>query len=283
MHENKKKVGLALGSGGVKGLAHVGVIKALNRHNIRIDYIAGASIGAWVGAHYAIYKNIDKLETFTIGKKKEKLHSMFELTLKGGFIKGDKIEHLFEQWLGDTEFKDTLIPLKIVATELLSGKEIVLSEGKIAPAVRASMGVPSVFAPYKYLEMILIDGGVCNPVPADVVRKMGADVVISVNLDNYRLDELFEKKDVNSITHVTSRSIDLLRHYLAKHCVKTSDVVIEPENAHEALAKWRNYFTHDIGNEHLRLGEEATEKILPQINALLKSQIKPMTADSKNQ
>ena len=194
MNNNRKTVGLALGSGGIKGLAHVGAIKALKRHNIPIDYIAGTSIGAWVGAHYAIYKDIKKLETFTLGKKKEKLHSMFELTLKGGFIKGNKVQHLFEQWLEDAEFQNAQIPLRIVATELINGGEIVFSTGKIAPALRASMGVPSIFAPFEYNDMILVDGGICNPVPADIVRKMGADIVISVNLDNYRLKNLFEKK-----------------------------------------------------------------------------------------
>ncbi len=278
MNNIRNTVGLALGSGGIKGLAHVGAIKALTRHNIPIDYIAGTSIGAWVGAHYAIYKDIEKLETYTIGKKKEKLHSMFELTLKGGFIKGNKMEQLFEQWLGDTGFQGTRIPLRIIATELTSGKEIVFSTGKIAPAVRASMGVPSIFAPFEYNGMLLVDGGICNPVPADVVRKMGADIIISINLDNYRLEGLFNKKEVNSIASVSSRSINLMQHYLAKHCMRSSDVVIEPENSHEELAAWKNYFTHDIGHQHVQLGETATEEKIPQIKQLLYGQVTSATA-----
>ncbi|NOY69355.1 MAG: patatin-like phospholipase family protein [Deltaproteobacteria bacterium] len=271
MTENKKTIGLALGSGGIKGLAHVGVIKTLARHNIPIDFIAGTSIGAWVGAHYAICKNIEKLEIYTIGKKKEKLHSMFELTLKGGFIKGNKIQHLFEQWLEDASFQDAQIPLKIIATELINGKEVAFSSGKIAPALRASMGVPSIFAPFAYNDMILVDGGICNPVPADIVRKMGANIVISVNLDNYRVEGLFKKEDIHSIAGVSARSIDLLRHYLATHCVKSSDVVIEPKNSQEELSAWKNYFTHDIGNQHIKLGEEATEDQIPLIKELLYS------------
>ena len=272
MNNNRKAVGLALGSGGIKGLAHVGAIKALARHHIPIDYIAGTSIGAWVGAHYAIFRDIEKLETYTIGKKKEKLHSMFELTLKGGFIKGNRMEHLFEQWLGDTDFQSTRVPLRIIATELTSGREVVFSTGKIAPAVRASMGVPSIFAPFEYQDMILVDGGICNPVPADVVRKMGADIVISINLDNYRVEGLFSKKHISSITSVSARSINLMQHYLAKHCVKVSDVVIEPENSHEELAAWKNYFTHDIGNQHVQLGEMATENNISRIKQLIYGQ-----------
>lgn len=258
-----------MGSGGIKGLAHVGAIKSLISHNIPIDYIAGTSIGAWVGAHYAVYEDIDKLETYTIGKKKEKLHSMFELTLKGGLIKGNRVQQLFEQWLGNAAFQDTRIPLKIVATELINGKEVVFSTGKIAPALRASMGVPSLFAPFEYDGMVLVDGGICNPVPADVLRKMGADIVISLNLDNYRVEGLFSRENINSISGISARSIDLLRHYLAQHCVKYSDVVIEPKNSQEELAAWKNYFTHDIGNQHIRLGEKAAEEKIDQIRKLL--------------
>ena len=269
MTDNGKKIGLALGCGGIKGLAHVGAIKSLMRHNIPIDYIAGTSIGAWVGAHYALYRDIEQLEIYTVGKKKEKLHSMFELTLNGGFIKGFRVQQLFEQWLGDADFQDTQIPLNVIATELVNGKEIVLSAGKIAPALRASMGVPSIFAPFHYNDMILVDGGLCNPVPADVVRKMGADIVISINLDNCRVAGLFTKDQISSISAVSSRSLDLIRHYLAVHSVKTSDVVIEPENSDEELCAWKNYFTHDIGHQHVQLGEAATDKAIPKIRELL--------------
>lgn len=271
MNDNRKKVGLALGSGGIKGLAHVGAIKSLTRNDIPIDYISGTSIGAWVGAHYAVYEDIEKLETYTIGKKKEKLHSMFELTLKGGLIKGNRMKQLFEQWLDDAEFETTRIPIKIVATELITGKEVVFSTGKIAPALRASMGFPSLFTPFEYDGMVLVDGGICNPVPADVLRKMGADIIISLNLDNYRVEGLFTKENINSISRVSSRSIHLLRHYLAQHCVRCSDVVIEPKNCREELAAWKNYFTHDIGNQHIQLGEAATDEKIDRIKELLVS------------
>ncbi len=267
--KRNRTIGLAFGSGGVKGLAHVGVIKSLLENDIPIDYIAGTSIGAWVGAHYALYQDIEKLEKFTVGRKIEKMQSLLELTLKGGLVKGSKVQNLLDEWLGNMDFESTGIPVKVVATDIISGEQVVFSHGKLAPAVYASMAVPSIFTPYIYHGRILVDGGVSNPVPVNIVKDMGADIVIAVNLDNYRLDGIFEREDSSSLPKVTVRSIDLMRHYLAQFCVKDADVVIEPHNSSEELSKWRNYFTGDIDSLHIRLGQEVTERQIGKIKELI--------------
>ena len=103
--KKRKKLGVALGSGGPKGLYHIGVLKALAESNIPIDYLAGSSIGAWVGGHYALNENIEQLEELTNGRKIEKLMSMLEFSLSGGFIKGNKLERLLNEWLGRARFR----------------------------------------------------------------------------------------------------------------------------------------------------------------------------------
>ena len=182
---NNKTVGLALGSGGVRGLAHVGIIKTLIENGIPIDNIAGTSIGAWVGAHYALFQDIEKLEEYTVGKKKEKFLSMLEISFKGGVIKGRKIVQLFDEWLDGAAFEDTKIPIKIIAADVITGEQVVFDSGKLAPAIRASISIPSLFEPFSYKGNTLIDGGICNPVPVDIAKGMGSDVIIATSLPKF--------------------------------------------------------------------------------------------------
>lgn len=267
MHMKKRAtVGLALGSGGIRGLAHIGVIKTLLKHKIPIDYIAGASIGAWVGAHYALFQDIHMLETLTVGSKKEKLAAFFDPSLRGGLIGGAKMNKLLDQWLQGGTFEQAHIPLAVVATDINKRETHVFSKGHIVPAVQASMAIPGVFKPIAYDDRVLVDGGVSNPVPSDVVRAMGADVVIGVNL--YRVPEDAVQATVDiGLVDVTRRSMEILRYYLAKHSTVAADVVIEP--AVEAYAGWSKYFTKDIGQEIVGIGEKEAEAHMPSIMKLL--------------
>ena len=121
----------------------------------------------------------------------------------------------------------------------------------------------------EYEGLSLVDGGVCNPVPVDIVRQMGADIVIAVNLDNYRLEGIFDPEHVDSLSKVTGRSIDLLRHYLSQALIVGADILIQPANAGDELSKWKNYFTEDIGARHVELGREAAREIIPDLKKLL--------------
>lgn len=267
--KTRKKVGLALGSGGVRGLAHIGVIRVLERNNIPIDYLAGTSVGAWVASHYGLFRDINRLEKFTVGRKMEKLVSFFEVSLGGGLIRGRKIEQLLDDWLEGSSFENTMIPVRTVATEIISGESSIFSSGRMAPAIMASMAVPTVFRPFRCGDGTYVDGGISDPVPADVVRDMGADIVIAVNLDNFRMEGMFSTEDARSIPRVTGRSVDLLRHYLARRCVDRADVVIEPKNAAEHLSRWRSYFTGKIDRLHMSMGEKAAEAEIPLIKSLI--------------
>lgn len=267
--KTRKKIGLALGSGAIRGLAHVGVLKSLLANGIEIDYIAGSSIGAWVGAHFARYQDLAKLEELTVGKKKEKLLSFLEPSFAGGVIGGRKVEELLDSWLEHARFEDLKIPLKVIATDLVNKDQVIFDSGSVAAAVHASMAVPGLFKPVAYQDKILVDGGACNPVPDDVVRAMGADIVISVNLDNFHdiLTESDKKIDFG-FTEVANRTMDTMRHYLACYSMKDSDIIIQPPLA--KYSSWKDYFTKDGGLEIVEVGFRETEKIIPVLKDLLK-------------
>ncbi len=269
MKKNQKKVGLALGSGGIRGLAHVGVIKTLLKHNIPIDYIAGSSIGVWVSAHFAIFQDIEKLEEYTVKKRKEKVYSFLEPSFGGGLVKGEKISRLLKEWLNDTDFKDTKIPLRIVATDLYSGKPTFFYSGKIAPAVRASISVPTLFKPVQFENKLLVDGGISDPIPDETVRKMGADIVISVNLDNYIKNEQLNGEKILSMKQTAQRSLNILRFHLAKHSTASSDIIIEPFTPVVGISSFRDYFTDKLTHELVQNGIRETEKQIPKIKKLL--------------
>lgn len=267
--KKRKKIGLALGSGGVRGFAHIGVIEVLKENNIPIDYIAGTSIGAWVGANYALFQDLEKLKDMTIGNRKEKLACFWDLGVNGGLVKGNKIKNLLTKWLNGAKFSDTKIPFRAVTTDLITGKPTVFSSGPLVDAVQASMAIPSMFKPILHKEKILVDGGICNPVPADIVRKMGADIVIAVNLDNFQKNPWFQKNDTASITKVSGRSLDIMRHYLAEQSCKEADIVIEPRAIKSEAEIWKNYFWDGKGEEVVEAGRSETKAMIKKIKKMI--------------
>jgi NTE family protein len=263
--KQRKKIGLALGSGGIRGVAHVGVIKTLIKHGIPIDYIAGTSIGACFGTLFALTKDIRILEDLALGYKRKKIMIFVEPTIKGGLIKGLKFERFLNNWFNNYTFKDLKIPTTLVSTDLKSGKSILLNSGKLTTAIRASSAIPSIFQPIKYNNYILVDGGLTNPVPADIVRRMGADIIIAVNLGNFRKTQKFKGHDI-SIKNISMRSINILYHFLSEHCTKEADFCIKPNVKELGFNGWKNYFIQkDTAENILKQGEKETEKIIPDI------------------
>lgn len=266
------KIGLALGSGGVKGLSHVGVIKTLKANNIPIDYIAGSSIGALVGAFYAVDQDMDKLEKIALESTWRTGLSIIDPTLNGGLVKGDRLEDLIRTWIaGNLVFDDLKIPLTIVATDLITGKEINIDQGNIVKAVRASLSVPIVFQPVEYENKLMADGGLSNPLPDDVVRAMGADLVIAVNLDNANFNNGLDYNSNENInlTKVPIRALNILRHNLVRNSLKTADVLIEPDVGEIGLVGWGKFFDNKEVRKSIKIGEEETLRSLPKIKKLM--------------
>ncbi|MGC8702928.1 MAG: patatin-like phospholipase family protein [Thiomonas sp.] len=180
----RPRLGLALGGGSARGMAHLGVLRAFADAGVQIDCIAGCSIGALVGA-IAASGSTDGLEaTFKTFDWKRTL-SFFDVVFpRSGLIDGAKVTALVREHLPATQIEALRIPFAAIATDLLSGAEVVLRSGDVIDAVRASVAVPGIFTPVRLAGRVLVDGGLSNPVPVSAVRAMGAEQVIAVDLNH---------------------------------------------------------------------------------------------------
>jgi NTE family protein len=178
-----RKTGLALGSGGSKGVAHMAVIEYLEGMNIPIDMIAGASIGAVVGGLYAVGK-LGQFRDDIQKKSRRDFYAMLDPVLpRSGLLEGRGIMKFLSRYIPrDTLIEDLPVRLAVVATDYNTGKSVVFRSGNLLDAIRASISIPGVFVPVRYRSTFLIDGGVSNPLPVDVLEKMGAGRTVAVNL-----------------------------------------------------------------------------------------------------
>ena len=181
---SRKKIGLALGSGSARGLAHIGVIKVLQDAGIPIDMIAGTSIGAIVGGLFALRRDITRIEEVANEMSRARLFSLLDLKFRRtGLISGHKIMDWAKSAIGhDVRFTDLEIPFACIATDLFTGEQIVFNDGSVLEAARASFSIPGLFSVAKLQGRYLIDGGVVNPVPVSTLKDMGAEFIIAVNV-----------------------------------------------------------------------------------------------------
>ncbi len=222
-----KKIGLALGSGGARGYAHIGVLKALEEKNIKIDYISGSSIGAIIGALYASGLSAAEIEKYAKSFDFIELFKLFDLGTKGALLKGNKLKKYLDNLLPVKNFEELKIPLHVVATNVKTGDEYVFSEGPIIDALRASAAIPLVFKVHKNKNGEFADGGLSNPVPVSVLKEKYDPFVIAVDLDATIVKNK-NKRKIKLETQVL-KTLDILRYNLAKLSVKDADVVIKPE------------------------------------------------------
>jgi NTE family protein len=182
---SRKTVGLALGSGSSSGWAHIGAIEALEEENIPIDYVAGSSVGSYVGALYAS-GSLKSLKEFVLRMDGKKVFSYFDVVFpRSGILDGTKrLKELFSIHTAVEDFSELNIPVMMVATDLASGKKVVLKSGNIFIALRATMSLPGLFAPVRVKDRWLVDGGLVDPVPVGVARALEADIVIAVDLSS---------------------------------------------------------------------------------------------------
>jgi len=260
-----KKLGLALSSGAAKGFAHVGVIKELEKNNIQIDYIAGASMGAAIAAHYALYKDIKRLEKLVLNLRRRDLVSLKDfINPKISLIKGEKIERLLKKEFGNSCFKDVKIPLSISATNLEDGSQVIFDSGELRKAVRTSMSFPVVLPPVKYKGMYLVDGGLAEYSPVSLVKKLGAEKILSVDLYNLAAGKLKN----NHMLTVLERLQQLLIKNLLKYDEKKADkdvLVIRPN-----LNKMVDSIKFKQGRKYIHIGEISTREHMEKIKKMLK-------------
>ena len=217
----KRKIGIALGSGSARGLAHIGVLEVLQKEGIPVDMVAGTSAGAMIGALYAQGKDIDMMKSLAISLKGRKLVPLIDPSIpKSGLIQGRRIKRLLSSYLGgNTRFEEMKLPFACVATDIETGEEIVINQGSVLDAIRASISIPGIFSVTRWKDRYLVDGALVNPVPVDVLIRMGADFVIAVNvipeasqevrrLARDQKDTSLETKVVQQVTSLVQRLVE---------------------------------------------------------------------------
>lgn len=229
--KKNKKIGLALGSGGPRGLAHIGVIRALLNAHIDPDVITGTSAGSVIGGLYASFRDIDAVEDIFVNITLRELTAMFsDLNRGSGILKGGKVEQFLDKYLKGVKIESLLTPFAAVATDISTAKDIVITRGSLTKALRASSSIPGFFDLYDSGSGYLVDGGVSQPVPIRAARELGADLVIAVNLDGYSFQTVSESAKP-AMPKVGLASLKLLRYSLSRELCREADLCITPDVA----------------------------------------------------
>ena len=260
------RIGLALGAGAARGWSHIGVLKVLEEEGIHIDMIAGTSMGALVGAIYAASGSVKHLRKHTIemlGTRTRARKKIFDYTLPfHGLLKGRKAMNLVANAIRHADFMDLLIPTYLVGVDVIKGEEILFETGDVSKAVRSSLSLPVVFAPYRHAGRWMVDGGLLNPVPVNILEQKGADKVIAVCVENRRtIPDQIEKSP--GIMGVISRTISIVHGRATSGFVRKSDVVIYPDVQGFA---WDDFHR---GHVLMHRGITACKEVIDDIKALV--------------
>jgi NTE family protein len=253
---SKKKVGLTLSGGAARGFAHIGVLKVLQENSIPIDYVSGTSVGSILGA--LICGGYSWEEILKIARKL-KWSELVRPSLSGmGLVKSDRLENFINDLLGSVEFSDLEIPLQVVAVDLNKAEELIFDSGSVARAVRASSSVPGIFEPVIEDDRVLVDGGVINNLPCSLVRKMGANKVIAVDLNANPSND----QPPENLLDITYRSFAIMLNNSSMEGRSNADIVIQPE--------LHDYNYHDLSkaDEMVQKGEEAAKALLKRLKRL---------------
>jgi NTE family protein len=264
MEKNKRKtVGLVLGSGGGRGLAHIGVIRTLLKHNIPIDYISGSSIGAVVGAYYALNLEVENLEKIFKSIMKKPFWLLGLNWKTKSFINTKNIYEIMKyNFYGEKTFEDTKIPLRINTTDIDSGNGYVFSEGKIIDAVIPSMTIPGILPVVEKGKMHLVDGGLSNAIPADLLKEFKPDVMIVVDLYNTKIKPL----DNYGIKSIFDRVYKIYISKLSEFSKKNFEgeyIILNPDTNE----KFENLTFQNI-ERNIKIGEQETEEKIEEIKKL---------------
>jgi len=291
--KEKVKVGLALGGGGARGLAHIGVLKVLERENIPIDLITGTSMGAIIGGVYALKKDISAIEKITkkyskisefnidlsFGEKERKdkpffLKKMSDF-LKRGYIlnlelrrkyinDGEGVKKIIKDLVGDKAFTDTKIPFAAVAADLVRGEKVIIKRGKLFDALLASASIPGMFPPVILDKKILVDGGIVDVVPIKAAQSLGANFVIAVSVSQ----TIKKRVEFNNAVEIFFRSDSITSAELRKLQLSFADIVVTPK---VGRFHWSDFSKPE---QCVREGEIAAQNVILELKKKLKK-VKP--------
>lgn len=292
MRIKKKLIGLTLGGGGARGFAHIGVLKILEEESIPVDIITGTSVGALIGGAYASgttpgeliemadeYLNSEEFQSSVIkaiseAHKKENggiakriqnfLKNRFylvQMIFRPGILSAENFQSMINHFIPDINIQDTLIPFRAVATDLMSGEEIIFSEGSLRQAVMASCAVPGAIEPMKSGKRLLSDGGIVSSVPIQAAIEAGAHIVIAVTV----AQDIVYQEEFHSALAIYSRATDIMSYHLMNYTLKKADIIIRPR---VGWLHWSDYLqARDLiyeGERATREKIEAIRKILPR-------------------
>ncbi|MBS3741918.1 MAG: patatin-like phospholipase family protein [Candidatus Cloacimonetes bacterium] len=244
-----KNIGLALGGGAVLGAVHIGVLKALEEHDIKIDYIAGTSIGSIIAALFAFAKDWQEIKEITDDLNWWDV-SAISLS-NSGLLSNKKIQKVLAKHIGDVNLEDAEIPVAMVAADITTGEKVVLKEGRVDKAAMASTCIPGVFVPVEINDRLLVDGGIVESVPISAVKEMGADYIIAVDLT-----DIHAQKKPQNILEVLLRSFDFTIKNATQLQTEEADLHIRPD-----LADY-NRVEVDQRDDLFEMGYEEAKKVL---------------------
>ncbi len=255
----RPRIGLALGAGSARGLAHIGVLQVLEEKGVPVDVIVGSSAGALVGGVYAVCRDLGMMERLAMHIKWDRLVDLCFPRM--GLIAGDRILEFLRVLTRGRSFAELPIPFAATAVDIETGEEVLLKDGEVALAIRASIAVPGIVAPVKVGGRLLVDGAVLDRVPASRPREMGADFVIAVSAGGNvgGAPDRHRKEPVKNVFEVITTAVELMELTILRQRILDADVVIAPDLADIGPTRL------DRAGEIIERGRAAARAALPAI------------------
>jgi NTE family protein len=263
------RVALVLGSGGVRGMAHVGVLEVLEKAGIPIDLIVGCSAGSIVAALYADHPCVEKTKKAVWEIKSSSILDIDLWNCRYGLSQGKCMHGVLDKHLCAEKFEELKIPLVVVASDLNSGELIPMGSGDLVKAVQSSCSIPFIFVPCEHMGRVMVDGGTINPVPVKIARDLGAQIIIAVDLC-----ELLERTFPTNLFAIANRSAEIAFMWQNEACTHHADVIIRPKTCGVGT------FDDSMKKLLYEAGKRAAEEKLPSILKLL-SKLPPKECGSK--
>jgi len=254
------RVGIALGGGGARGFAEIGVLRVLEQEHIPVSIVTGTSVGALVGALYADTGRVLDAEFHAVALQESDIFDYaISSVLSGGLIKGERLEDFLQTRLRNNQIERMALPFAAVAVDLRTGQSMIFTHGPVAPAVHASAAIPGVFVPVTIDGRTYVDGGVVDPVPADAARQLGAELVIAVAIP----PDMPQETPTNPLV-IAYRAVTMMASLIGDLRAREADLVIRPEVGDVAFDDFSQK------KQLIESGEVAARAALPQIRELLR-------------
>ncbi len=262
-----KKIGLALGGGGARGLAHIPILEALDEMKVKPVVISGTSIGAILGSFYASGYSGREIRDLTLKIGLRDINKMLDLNFFGdALFKGKGVENFFAKYLKPTTFEELKIPMYIVATDFWNRSEVVMNKGSLVPAIRASMSVPGVFDPVSHDNSILVDGGAVNPLPYDIIREK-CDILIAIDVSG-RPSEKHKNKPPSMIESILG-TFQIMQDSILENKRRISDIdlYVKPDIVDIGILEFHKY------KQVFQSGDNEVENFKDRLQDLLKGTV----------